>query len=286
MQKWHNIKLIISLGLVVAVAAGLYITMSKLSAIVVGYHNAIRLGQFQYRGQGSIPTRSTPSVVEVAATETTVSFEELNTVTSITPGVFTLDLSATTLAADGTFGLTVNGAEVTATSSFATTFVYPGTTLELSFSSRQVAFQFTGEGSTEVTIPGEHTHLTVDGIETAVDIPGITTTLTVTGSTNVIVGVPETVTQMTIPSVEYVFTAVTDTITEDGGTKYCGDQTLAAGDAGNTCVMGTIFTVTLPSDVSPLYLHLGGLTTSFAISGITTTIVPEQILLVSSLQIA
>ena len=218
----------------------------------------------------------TPSVVEVAAAETTVSFEELNTVTSITPGVFTLDLSATTLPADGTFALTVNGAEVAATNSFETTFIYPGTTLELSFSSRQVAFQFTGEGSTEITNPGEHTHLTVDGIETAVDIPGITTTLTVTGSTNVIVGVPETVTQMTIPSVEYVFSAITDTITEDGGTKYCGDQTLAAGDAGSTCVMGTIFTVTLPSDVSPLYLHLGGLTTSFAISGITTTFVPEQ----------
>ena len=218
----------------------------------------------------------TPSVVEGAAAETTVSFEELNTVTSITPGVFTLDLSATTLAADGTFGLTVNGAEVTATSNFATTFIYPGTTLELSFSSRQVAFQFTGEGSTEITIPGEHTHLTVDGIETAVDIPGITTTLTVTGSTNVIVGVPETVTQMTIPSVEYVFSAITDTITEDGGSKYCGDQTLAAGDTGSACVMGTIFTVTLPSDASPLYLHLGGLTTSFAISGITTTFFPEQ----------
>ena len=209
--------------------------------------------------------------MEVAAAETTVSFEELNTVTSITPGVFTLDLSATTLAADGTFGLTVNGAEVKATNSFETTFIYPGTTLELSFSSRQVAFQFTGEGSTEITIPGEHTHLTVDGIETAVDIPGITTTLTVTGSTNVIVGVPETVTQMTIPSVEYVFNAITNTVTVDGVTKYCGDQTLEAGDAGNTCVMGTTFTVTLPSDVSPLYLHLGGLTTSFAISGITST---------------
>ena len=38
-----------------------------------------------------------PSIVEVAAAETTVSFEELNTVTSITPGVFTLDLSAATL---------------------------------------------------------------------------------------------------------------------------------------------------------------------------------------------
>ena len=218
----------------------------------------------------------TPSVVEVAAAETTVSFEELNTVTSITPGVFTLDLSATTLAADGTFGLTVNGAEVKATNSFETTFIYPGTTLELSFSSRQVAFQFTGEGSTEITIPGEHTHLTVDGIETAVDIPGITTTLTVTGSTNVIVGVPETVTQMTIPEATYMFSAITDTITEDNGTKYCGDQTLADGAAGSTCVMGTIFTVTLPSDVSPLYLHLEGLTTSFAISGITTTFVPEQ----------
>ena len=191
--------------------------------------------------------------MEVAAAETTVSFEELNTVTSITPGVFSLDLSATTLAADGTFGLTVNGQSVGATSNFATTFIYPGTTLELSFSSRQVAFQFTGEGSTEITVPGEHTHLTVDGIETAVDIPGITTTLTVTGSTNVIVGVPETVTQMTIPSVEYVFNAITDTVTENGATKYCGDQTLDGGaNTGSPCVMGTAFTVTLPLDTSPL----------------------------------
>ena len=218
--------------------------------------------------------------MEVAAAETTVSFEELNTVTSITPGVFSLDLSATTLAEDGTFGLTVNGQSVGATSDFATTFIYPGTTLELSFSSRQVAFQFTGEGSTEITIPGEHTHLTVDGIETAVDIPGITTTLTVTGSTNVIVGVPETVTQMTIPSVEYVFSAVTAIVSKISETYYCGDntdQTLAAAGDDNTCVMPTTFTVTLPSDASPLYLHLGGLTTSFAISGITTTFVPEQI---------
>ena len=226
-----------------------------------------------------------PSVVEVPAAETTVSFEAYNTHTSVSAAVFSVELGAQTLA-DGAFTFTVDGQPVTATSNFATTFIYPGTTLELSFSSRQVAFQFTGEGSTEITVPGEHTHLTVDGIETAVDIPGITTTLTVTGSTNVIVGVPETVTQMTIPSVEYVFTAITDTITEDGGTKFCGDQTLAAGDAGSTCVMGTIFTVTLPSDVSPLYLHLGGLTTSFAISGITTTIVPEQILLLSPPQIA
>ena len=167
---------------------------------------------------------------------------------------------------------------MTAASSFVTTFSYPGTTLELSFSARTTAFHFTGEGSTEVIIPTEHTHVTVDGIETAVDIPGFTTTLAVTGSSNVIVDVPATTVQMTIPSVEYVFSVITDTITEgDGGSKYCGDQTVDNGaNAGNTCVRGTVFTVTLPSDASALYLHAPGLTTSFALEGITTTFVPEQ----------
>ena len=221
-----------------------------------------------------------PSVVEVPAAETTVSFEAYNTHTSVSAAVFSVELGAQTLA-DGAFTFTVDGQPVTATSNFATTFIYPGTTLELSFSSRQTAFHFTGEGSTEVIIPPEHTHVTVDGIETAVDIPGFTTTLAVTGSSNVIVDVPATTVQMTISSVEYVFSAITDSVSKVENTYYCGtftDQTVkdaADGNTGKPCVVGTIFTVTLPSDASALYLHAPGLTTSFALEGITTTFVPE-----------
>ena len=212
-----------------------------------------------------------------------MSFEAYNTHTSVSAAAFGVDLSAQTLGdGDGTFGLAVNGQSVTATSNFETTFIYPGTTLELSFSARQTAFHFTGEGSTEVIIPPEHTHVTVDGIETAVDIPGFTTTLAVTGSSNVIVDVPATTVQMTIPSVKYVFSAITDSVVKSGdNTYYCGtftDQTVkdaADGNTGKPCVVGTIFTVTLPSDASALYLHAPGLTTSFALEGITTTFVPE-----------
>ena len=151
-----------------------------------------------------------------------------------------------------------------------------------------MAFQFTGEGSTEITIPPEHTHVTVDGIETAVDIPGFTTTLAVTGSSNVIVDVPATTVQMTISSVEYVFSAITDSVSKVGeNTYYCGtftDQTVKDANAENKpCVVGTIFTVTLPSDASALYLHAPGLTTSFALEGITTTFVPEQTVTIDKL---
>ena len=220
---------------------------------------------------------SISSVVEVPAAETTVSFEAYNTHTSVSAAIFGVDLSVQTLDA-GKFTFSIDGSQVEATNSFATTFSYPGTTLELSFSARQTAFQFIGEGSTEITIPSEHTHVTVDGIETAVDIPGFTTTLTVTGSSNVIVNLPATTAQMTIPEATYVFSAVTDSVvTGEGATKYCGtftDQTVD-GDQNSPCVMGALFTVTLPSDASALYLHATGLTTSFALQGITTTFIPE-----------
>ena len=223
----------------------------------------------------------TPSVVEVAGVETTVSFDVLNTHTSITPAVFSVELSAATLGAGGEFTFSIDGSQVEATNSFETTFIYSGTTLELSFPSRQTAFHFTGEGSTEVTIPPVHSHLTVDGIETAVDIPGFTTTIVLTGSIDIIVDVPATTTQMIIPEATYVFSAITDSVvTGDGDTKYCGtftDQTIDnAANTGSPCVMGALFTVTLPSDVSALYLHGEGLTTSFALQGVTTTFLPEQ----------
>ena len=221
------------------------------------------------------------SVVEVAGVETTVSFDVLNTHTSVSAAVFSVELGAATLGDGGVFTLSIDGQQVDATSSFETTFIYPGTTLELSFASRQTAFHFTGEGSTEITIPSEHSHLTVDGIPTAVDIPGFTTTLVLTGSSDIIVDVPATTTQMTIPEATYVFSAITDIVAtfDNGNTYYCGTNTETTYDAGadqSPCVMGALFTVTLPSSVPALYLHGDGLVTSFALQGITTTFIPEQ----------
>ena len=217
----------------------------------------------------------TTSVVEVAGVETTVSFDVLNTHTSVSAAVFSVDLSAATLGAGGEFTFTVDGSQVDATSSFETTFIYSGTTLELSFSSRQTAFHFTGEGSTEVTIPSIHSHLTVDGIETAVDIPGFTTTIVLTGSSDIIVDVPATTTQMTIPEATYVFSAITTTLTKDGSNSYfCDGQPVEAGGDNSPCVVGTTFTFDVSGAI--LYLHDQGTTEVFNIPGITTTLVPEQ----------
>ena len=217
--------------------------------------------------------------MEISAVETTVEFSDFITHTGITPAVFSVDLSVATLD-EGKFTFSIDGSQVEATSGFETTFIYSETTLELSFSARQTAFQFTGAVSTEITLPPEHTHVTVDGIETAVNLPGLTTTIVVSSASNVIVDVPATTTQMTIPEATYVFSAITDVVvTGDGETKYCGtytDQTLAEGETGSPCVMGAVFTVTLPSSANNLYLNAPGLTTSFALEGVTTTFVPEQ----------
>ena len=153
----------------------------------------------------------TPSVVEISAVETTVEFSDFNTHTSVSAAVFSVALNAATLD-EGKFTFSIDGTEVAATSSFETTFIYSETTLELSFSARQTAFHFTGAISTEITLPSEHTHVTVDGIETAVDLPGLTTTIEVSESSNVIVDVPATTVQMTIPEATYVFSAITDSV--------------------------------------------------------------------------
>ena len=211
---------------------------------------------------------------------TTVSFDVLNTHSSVLANVFSVRLTVNTLSnGNGTFYPTINGAEVTVTNSFDTTLIYSKTASALSFSARQTVFHFTGTVKIEITIRSQHNNHTVNGVESAIVLPGLTTTIELTDSTNVIVDVPDTTTQMTIPEVTYVFSAITDAVTEDNGTKYCGtftDQTLDAGDTGSPCVMGALFTVTLPSDVSALYLHDKGLTASFALQSITTSFVPKR----------
>ena len=150
--------------------------------------------------------------------------------------------------------------------SLTTAWTYPGTTLSLSFSSRQTAFRFTGAVSTEITLPTEHTHVTVDGIETAVDLPGLTTTIVATDST-VLVDLPETTTTVEITAETYSLTVMAYKISkgntgdgQDSGSSYCGTQVLEDGDENTPCVMSLTTTITLPSEAatSNLYLRAPG----------------------------
>ena len=220
-------------------------------------------------------------VVEVAAAETTVEFTDLNTHTSVQGTTITFVMaSATTDQGQSTISVdaSVNGVKVAdLTAPFTTTWSFDATTLILSFESRQTAFHFTGDATTEITIPPEHTHVTVNGVETAVDLPGLTTILSVSESRDIIVDVPAVTTTMEISAESYVFSVDVLTITtgndaegQDSGSKYCGTQVFDGGAENSACVMSYDFTITLPTSADNLYLHGTGLTTSFALPGITT----------------
>ena len=220
------------------------------------------------------------SVVDISATKTTVSVESYNTHASVTPTVITFEMSVQRAGANsGQFTFLVNGESITAHTSFETTWVYPGTTVELSFPARSTAFVFTGEATAEVTISPEHTHLTIEGVETFVNLPGLTTTIGVSEATNVIVDLPAVTTSLELSAETYAFTAITDAQTVSGGNYYCGtftEETVSGGASGSPCVMGTTFTITLPASADNLYLHADGITTPISLPGITTTFVPEQ----------
>ena len=218
----------------------------------------------------------TSSVVEVPAAETSVIFSPYNTHTSITGTTITFEASVQTVITDAStaFVATVNGETVTLDLPFTTTWTFSSTSLELSFAARTSAFIFTGDSSVEVTIPAEHTHVTVGGVETAIDLSGITTTLTVTGSTNVILTMPEVITIMEIPKVTTEFIVTTDTISTSDGSTYCASQSIGEGNENSPCVVGTTFTITLPTSADNLYLHADGLTTAIDLPGITTTFKP------------
>ena len=116
-------------------------------------------------------------------------------------------------------------------------------------------------------------------IETAIDLPGLVTTTELTDSINVIVDVPAITAQMTISETTYVFSAITDVVTESGGTYYCGTNTETTYDVGaneKTCVMGALFTVTLPSSAPALYLCGDDLSASCVLKRITTSFVPGR----------
>ena len=235
------------------------------------------------KGQKVVSPSTHPSVVEVAAAETTVSFTAENLVTSITPTtiVIAIEEKTTANAETLTYTVTVNGddVEVIGSTAFVTTFTFESTTLSLSIPSRQTAFVFSGAVSTEITIPSEHTHVTVNGVETAIDLPGLTTTIEASDYTNIIVNLPEVTTEVVIPMETTEFTFSTY---EAGGddTKTCGPYTLAAaaGQTSDHCVPSFTTTIVLPTGAteSTVFLRADGLTTSFLIPGITTTLVLVQ----------
>ena len=218
--------------------------------------------------------------MEVVASETTVSFADESSVTSITPTSITVVITEGTTgsanSADFTYMVTINGdttETVTGITNFETTFTFPSTTLSLSFPSRQSAFIFSGAVSTEITIPSEHTHVTVDGIETYVNLPGLTTTLTVSDTTNVIVQLPAVSTEVTITEETYAFTWMTYQIgSAETDKSSCGTYSLsnAAGQTSDLCVPGISTIITLPTSINPLFLHATGLVTALTLPGITT----------------
>ena len=229
---------------------------------------------------------NTPSVVEISAVETTVDITEENGVASITPTSITVEIGeATTDSANGaqfSYTVKVNGEDevVTGTTDFVTTWTFSATTLSLSFSERQTAFIFSGEVTTEIAIPAEHTHVTVNGIETAVDLPGLTTMLTVSDSTNVIVQLPAVSTEVTVTEETYEFTWQTYQITDENSKGFCGTYSLsnAAGQTSDYCVPGLTTTIVLPTGAtqSTVFLRAESLQTTFSLQGITTTLIPEQ----------
>ena len=231
--------------------------------------------------------------MEVAAAETTVEFSDFNTHTELIRSTITFSMTSATTDAGSTviFTASVNGQEAAdLTAPFTTTWSFDATTLTLSFESRQTAFHFIGDATTEITIPSEHTHVTVNGVETFVNLPGLTTTIIATGSTNVIVDLPAVTTTMDIAADSYVLTVEQFTIStgntaagQEAASKYCGTQVFADGAENSPCVMSYDITITLPTSAAALYLHANGLTTSFALPGITTTFLfPEEYLMIST----
>ena len=225
----------------------------------------------------------TPWVVEIEAVETTLDIYPLFTHTMADVTTISIEVEPQALRIGGSeFTGKLNGIPFTEKIPFTTAWTYPGTTLELSLSSRQTAFVFTGEVTTEVIIPPEHTHVTVNGIETAVDLPGLTTTLTAFDSTNIIVDLPAVTTTKEVYPETFEFTVHAKPIHWVNDIRYCGTddaQVLTeqwGPGIGGPCVPGTTFAMTIPSQHPVLYLQADGLTTTFTLPGTTTTFIPEQ----------
>ena len=116
-----------------------------------------------------------PGVVEVGGVTTTLEIPAVKTHTRVYGTTIDIEIEPQPLGGNFEFIGKYSGGYFTERAPFITTWMYPGTLLELSIPERQTTFIFTGAVSTEVTIPPERTYLTVDGVETVVDLPGLTT---------------------------------------------------------------------------------------------------------------
>ena len=190
-----------------------------------------------------------------------MEFTPYITHTRMAATTITIEVASTKSVNAGSFTPVVNGVSVAdQILPWTTTFMFEATTLSLSFSSRQTAFVFTGETTSEVVIPPEHTHVTVNGIETAINLYGLTTTLIASSANNVIVQLPEVTTELEFTAESYVFSVTIDTI-DSQTSSLCGTFTLSEeGSPGDTCLPSISTVITLPSAMTAFR---SGLTISF-----------------------
>ena len=225
-----------------------------------------------------------PGVVEVGGVTTTLDIPAMKTSTWVYGTTIDIGIEPQPLGKNFEFTGRYGSIYFTERAPFATTWLYPGTILEVSIPERQTTFVFTSAISTEVVIPPEHTHLIVAGMETTVTFPSLTTLIEASHSAYFTLQLPATTTTLEIGGETFEFTVNPDTIYGDDSVRFCGTnngQTLTSPSEAvlsGPCIVGTTFTLTLPTSTDNLHLHADGLTTEFTLPGIATTFVPERTL--------
>ena len=209
----------------------------------------------------------TPSILEVAAAQTTVEVSGI--------------IAHTQFATSFQFAVTAGEVDAAQNPSsvqvLSTEWVVSPTTIELSFAETISYVQLTEATSIEITIPTEHTHLTVNGVETAIDLPGLTTTVIAEGSTDIYLRIPATTTSLIYEGT--TITLLAETITMNAGGDKCGDgnsdtlyYTAKYADA-TTCYVATQIDTAVSASI--LYLTVPNTVGTYTLAGITTTFVPE-----------
>ena len=153
-----------------------------------------------------------PGVVEVGGATTTLGIPAVETSAWAYGATIDIEIEPQPLGENFEFTGRYGSIYFTERAPFATTWLYPGTILELSIPEQQTTFTFTSAISTEITIPPERTHLTVNGMETTVTFPSITTLIEASHSTSVTLQLPATTTTLEISAESFEFTVSPDTI--------------------------------------------------------------------------
>ena len=166
----------------------------------------------------------TPSAIKLRGVTTTLEIPAVKTHTRVYGTTLDIEIEPQPLGRNFEFIGKYSGGYFTEKAPFITTWIYPGTLLELTIPERQTTFIFIGAVFTEVTIPSQHTHVTINGVETAVDLPGLTTLVEASSSTSVTLQLPATKTTLEIGAETFGFTARPDTIYGYGNVKFCGTK--------------------------------------------------------------